>query len=224
MSMVSNRAPSLISPSVKLSWMANRAVTSSPSGPGAVVKVASGFVGPVGVGAAVADGLRDEVEVLVSLRELESSDFVLSSLPYLPIKKSRNTIPAITPMICLPDSVRSFSGGGDGGAGAVGPQLVPSKYRCPPLPSGSGYHPGVDKSLPLRQRVTNDAVAPDCASVRIDFASSNLLYFSRLAGQTNLAYETAYGYWIPGNARQALLAVFVIGPYERAATVLEDIL
>lgn len=37
------------------------------------------------------------------------------------------------------------------------------------------------------------------------------LYFSRLAGQGNTAYESAYGYWIPGNAREALLAIFLRG-------------
>lgn len=36
-------------------------------------------------------------------------------------------------------------------------------------------------------------------------------YFSRLADQNNTAYEIAYGYWIPGAARDALLAVFVRG-------------
>ncbi len=37
------------------------------------------------------------------------------------------------------------------------------------------------------------------------------LYFSRLAHQKNTAYEAAYGYWIPGNARDALLAIFLRG-------------
>jgi hypothetical protein len=37
------------------------------------------------------------------------------------------------------------------------------------------------------------------------------LYFSRLAEQANIAYESAYGYWVPSNAKNALLAVFVIG-------------
>src|ERR1700746_1865642 len=35
------------------------------------------------------------------------------------------------------------------------------------------------------------------------------LYFSRLADQKNTAYEMAYGYWVPGNARDALLAIFL---------------
>jgi hypothetical protein len=43
-----------------------------------------------------------------------------------------------------------------------------------------------------------------------DDPSSDLRYFSRLAGQNNIAYE-GYGYWIPGNARDALLAIFVRG-------------
>ena len=37
------------------------------------------------------------------------------------------------------------------------------------------------------------------------------LRFSRLADQANPAYEDAYGYWIPGNARDALLAIFLFG-------------
>jgi hypothetical protein len=37
------------------------------------------------------------------------------------------------------------------------------------------------------------------------------LYFSRLVGQENTAYEFTFGYWVPGNARDALLAVFLIG-------------
>jgi hypothetical protein len=38
-----------------------------------------------------------------------------------------------------------FFGGGGGGlkGGANWPQLVPSKYRCTPVPPGSGYQPGV---------------------------------------------------------------------------------
>lgn len=35
--------------------------------------------------------------------------------------------------------------------------------------------------------------------------------FSRLADQTTPGYEEAYGYWIPGNAREALVAVCVLG-------------
>lgn len=35
--------------------------------------------------------------------------------------------------------------------------------------------------------------------------------FSRLADQTTPGYEEAYGYWIPGNAREALIAVSVLG-------------
>jgi hypothetical protein len=29
--------------------------------------------------------------------------------------------------------------------------------------------------------------------------------------ENNTAYETAYGYWTPGNARDALLAIFLRG-------------
>lgn len=36
-------------------------------------------------------------------------------------------------------------------------------------------------------------------------------YFSRLADQSNNANEYAYGYWIPGNAKDALLAIFLRG-------------
>lgn len=45
-------------------------------------------------------------------------------------------------------------------------------------------------------------------------------YFSRLADQNNIAYEHAYGYWIPGNARDALLAIFVRGRIEEVAKAL----
>lgn len=37
------------------------------------------------------------------------------------------------------------------------------------------------------------------------------LRFSRLADQVNPAYQDAYGYWVPGNARDALLAIFILG-------------
>lgn len=58
--MVSKRAPSLINPSVKLSPMAKVTLT-APSGP--VLKVALGFVGPVGVGAAARElRLDDELD------------------------------------------------------------------------------------------------------------------------------------------------------------------
>jgi hypothetical protein len=49
------------------------------------------------------------------------------------------------------------------------------------------------------------------------------LYFSRLADQNNTAYE-GYGYWIPGNARDALLAIFVRGQIDEINEALKTAL
>jgi hypothetical protein len=46
------------------------------------------------------------------------------------------------------------------------------------------------------------------------------LHFSRLADQNNIAYEMAYGYWIPGNARDALLAIFLRGRMDEVVEAL----
>jgi hypothetical protein len=57
-----------------------------------------------------------------------------------------------------------------------------------------------------------DASPEQIAEVQITYPHPyGELYFSRLAGQYNTAYEMAYGYWIPGNARDALLAIFLLG-------------
>jgi hypothetical protein len=50
------------------------------------------------------------------------------------------------------------------------------------------------------------------------------LRFSRLANQNNTAYEAAYGYWIPGNARDALLAIFLIGRLDEVKAALNAVL
>jgi hypothetical protein len=49
------------------------------------------------------------------------------------------------------------------------------------------------------------------------------LYFSRLADQNNTAYEYAYGYWIPGSARDALLAIFLRGRMDEVMEALRAV-
>jgi hypothetical protein len=61
-----------------------------------------------------------------------------------------------------------------------------------------------------------DASPEDIAEVRKTYphqydSPHDGFYFSRLADQSNTAYEYAYGYWIPGNAKDALLAIFLRG-------------
>ncbi|GAY14991.1 hypothetical protein MSZK_17170 [Mycobacterium sp. shizuoka-1] len=48
---------------------------------------------------------------------------------------------------------------------------------------------------------------------RYESTTGESVYLSRLPDQVNPAYEQAYGYWIPRNARQALLSVFVLEQY-----------
>lgn len=48
-------------------------------------------------------------------------------------------------------------------------------------------------------------------------------HFSRLADQANTAYEMAYGYWIPGDAREALLAIFLLGSRDAFAEALRTL-
>lgn len=72
-----------------------------------------------------------------------------------------------------------------------------------------------------------DAPAEQIAEVRMTYPHqydnpNGGLYFSRLAGQTNIAYEMSYGYWIPGNARDALLAIFLVGQMDAITEVLRD--
>lgn len=66
------------------------------------------------------------------------------------------------------------------------------------------------QTLPL------DASTAEIADVRTEYPHQHehdrCLWFSRIAEQNrNLAYESAYGYWIPGNAKDALLAAFCFG-------------
>lgn len=60
-----------------------------------------------------------------------------------------------------------------------------------------------------------DASPEEIAEVRKiyphKYCDPHCLYFSRLADQINTAYESAYGYWVPDNARDALLAIFLRG-------------
>ena len=53
-------------------------------------------------------------------------------------------------------------------------------------------------------------------------ATDGRMRFSRLAEQENLNYEEAYGYWIPGNAKDALLAVFIFGGSSEVADSLAN--
>jgi hypothetical protein len=55
---------------------------------------------------------------------------------------------------------------------------------------------------------------------RYDYPDGNLR-LSRLANQNNPAYESAYGYWVPGNAREALLAIFVRGDLDEIVDALK---
>jgi hypothetical protein len=96
-----NRAPSLMNPSVKLSWMANRAVT-APSGP--VEKLASGIFGPADVVGVAALDLVDEDED-------ELLDFLSSWLQALPMAPMRKKIPMI-PRTTLKQPGLFFCGGG----------------------------------------------------------------------------------------------------------------
>jgi hypothetical protein len=48
-------------------------------------------------------------------------------------------------------------------------------------------------------------------------------HFSRLTAQYNTVYEAAYGYWIPGNARDALLAIFLRGQVDEVMEAWRDL-
>jgi len=66
------------------------------------------------------------------------------------------------------------------------------------------------QTLPL------DATPEEIANVKQDYPhmseTESSLRFSRFAEQhRNLAYEAAYGYWIPDNAKDALAAIFLFG-------------
>lgn len=50
------------------------------------------------------------------------------------------------------------------------------------------------------------------------------LRFTRLTDQVNPAYEDAYGYWVPGNARDALLAVVLFGQNSEAVKAVSGVL
>jgi hypothetical protein len=104
-----------------------------------VVKVASaGFVGPAGV-VAVADAVLDEDYLL---------ELVLSSPQAWPMRPITKRTPTRARTVGK-HPIFFFGGGGadtGAGGGAVGPQVVPSKYLWPPLPSGSGYQPASDLS------------------------------------------------------------------------------
>ena len=59
--------------------------------------------------------------------------------------------------------------------------------------------------------------------------NSEFLRFSRIAEQDrNLSYENAYGYWVPGNAKDALVAIFLFGytadDFEQAMQTVQDAL
>ena len=124
--------------------MENVAVTSCPPGPSPVVKVASGLIGPVGVGDAggaartelLMFGVLFSAVVVAAALVLEGleSDF-LSSLLHVETRAKKPTTPARATRTVVPESSLAglgSSGGGTGGGGAVGaagPQFGPSKYR-----------------------------------------------------------------------------------------------
>ena len=73
-----------------------------------------------------------------------------------------------------------------------------------------------------------DASAEEIAEVQCTYPHRyedpfGQLHLSRLPDQVNLAYEAAYGYWIPGNAREALLAIFLIGAADEVTDALKAI-
>jgi hypothetical protein len=72
-----------------------------------------------------------------------------------------------------------------------------------------------------------DASAEEIADIKATYPhcyeiSDGRLYFSRLPDQNNIAYEMAYGYWIPGRGKDALLAIFLTGPLEEVSKALKD--
>lgn len=89
-------------------------------------------------------------------------------------------------------------------------------------PVGGGTGPGVTLALrgPRLDRTFQDL---DAAASPAEIAATRVTYphragnpggrtrFSRLADQTGPGYEEAYGYWIPGDAREALVGVCVLG-------------
>jgi hypothetical protein len=73
-----------------------------------------------------------------------------------------------------------------------------------------------------------DASPEDIAEVRKIYphqydSPHDGFYFSRLADQSNTAYEYAYayGYWVPGDAKDALLAIFLRGTVNEVMEALE---
>jgi hypothetical protein len=73
----------------------------------------------------------------------------------------------------------------------------------------SGYLERTFRSLPMA--ASPDEIAKVQATYPHRYEDTFGLHFSRLAGQNNTAYEVAYGYWIPRNARDALVAIFLRG-------------
>src|SRR6185312_2501247 len=124
--------------------MANRASTTSPLGPGAVVKVTpSGFLGPAGVDGAASVGAGGPA-VAELLDGVDWLSFFGSKTQLLPTTTRRTrTHSAARARTALPE--RPFFGGSVLNAHSL-VQLVPSKYRCSPwpTPAGSGYQPGAD--------------------------------------------------------------------------------
>lgn len=69
---------------------------------------------------------------------------------------------------------------------------------------------------PSWSMLSADATPEQIAEVQREYPhqheNGNTLWFSRIAEQGRpLGYEAAYGYWIPGSAQEALVAVFLFG-------------
>lgn len=89
-------------------------------------------------------------------------------------------------------------------------------------PVGGGTGPGLILALrgPHLERTFRDldadASPAEIAETRETYPHpagnpGGRIRLSRLADQTTPGYEEAYGYWIPGNAREALIGVCVLG-------------
>ena len=89
------------------------------------------------------------------------------------------------------------------------------------------------KMKPSWSLLSPEATEEQIAETRRDYPhqheNGKYLWFSRIADQgRNLSYEGAYGYWVPGNAREALVAIYLFGyapdVFDQARQALKEVL